>query len=169
MNPMGLVASIRPQLQAVDPMLPIIDPRTMDRVADQSVAQPRFATTLMSAFAALAVVLAAIGVFGVMAYVVGQRTREIGIRMALGASQRRVVRETLARAATPLLAGVGAGIVGTLLLVRLMAKLLYDVAPNDPAILGSVAAGLAIIALFAAYLPARRASTVDPLLTLRGD
>jgi ABC-type antimicrobial peptide transport system permease subunit len=123
----------------------------------------------MSAFATLAVVLAVIGVFGVMAYIVGQRTREIGIRMALGASQRRVVTETLGRAATPLLVGVGLGIVGTLMLVRLMTKLLYDVAPHDPTVLGGVAVVLTAVALLAAYFPARRASTVDPLMALRSD
>jgi putative ABC transport system permease protein len=169
MDPMALVSSIRPQLQAVDPLLPMIAPRTMDEVADVSVAQPRFATLLMSAFAALAVLLAIIGVFGVMAYIVGQRTREIGIRMALGASQQRVVGETLARAAAPLIAGVAVGVTSTALLVRLMTKLLYDVQPHDPSILAGVAIGLVVVALLAAYFPARRASAIDPLLALRSD
>jgi ABC-type antimicrobial peptide transport system permease subunit len=104
-----------------------------------------------------------------MAYIVGQRTREIGIRMALGASQQRVVGETLARAAVPLIAGVAVGVTSTALLVRLMAKLLYDVQPHDPSILAGVAIGLVLVALLAAYFPARRASAVDPLLALRSD
>jgi len=169
MQSAALVSPIRDQLRAMDPLLPLVDPRSMDDVARVSVAQPRFATVLMSTFASLAVLLAVIGVFGVMAYVVGQRTREIGIRIALGASQQRVVGETLTRAATPLLVGVGLGLVGTLLAVRLLDKMLYDVAPRDPAVLGAVVVGLTLVALLAAYLPARRASTVDPLLALRSD
>jgi ABC-type antimicrobial peptide transport system permease subunit len=104
-----------------------------------------------------------------MAYIVGERTREIGIRMALGASEQRVVRETLSRAALPLLGGVLAGLGGTFWLTRLMTRLLFDVEPTDPSVLGGVTAGLVIVALFAAYVPARRASSVDPLLALRGD
>src|SRR5213075_1164152 len=142
---------------------------TMDDVVSASVAQPRFATLLMGIFAGLAVVLAMIGVFGVMAYIVGQRTREIGIRMALGASERRVVSETLARAAKPLVFGVALGFAATLLAVRLLTKLLYDVEPHDPMVLGGVALGLVAVALLAAYLPARRASVVDPLVALRSD
>jgi putative ABC transport system permease protein len=168
-EPLSLVKLIRREVGQVDPLLPLIRPRTMDDVVARSVAQPRFATLLMTVFASLAVLLAAIGVFGVMAYIVGERTREIGIRMALGASEQRVVRETLWRAAMPLLGGMIVGLVGTLWLTRLMARLLYEVKPTDPTVLGGVTAGLAIVALFAAYLPARRASSVDPLRALRGD
>ena len=169
MEPLSLIRPIRAEIGRVDPLLPLVRPRTMDDVVSVSVAQPRFATLLMTIFASLAVLLAIIGVFGVMAYIVGQRSREIGIRMALGASEKRVVRETLLRAATPLVAGVAVGLLGTVWLVRLMTKLLYDVQPRDPAVLGGVAAGLVVIALIAAYIPARRASTVDPLMALRSD
>jgi putative ABC transport system permease protein len=169
MDPLSLVKLIRREVGQVDPLLPLVQPRTMGDVVSVSVSQPRFATLLMTIFASLAVLLAVIGVFGVMAYIVGQRSREIGIRMALGASERRVVRETLWRATTPMLAGVVVGIVGTVWLVKLMTKLLYDVQPRDPSVLGGVAVGLALIALLAAYIPARRASSVDPLLALRSD
>ncbi|MGH7679950.1 MAG: ABC transporter permease, partial [Gemmatimonadaceae bacterium] len=168
-DPMTLVRPIRAEVGRVDPLLPLVRPRTMDDVVSVSVAQPRFATLLMTVFASLAVLLAVIGVFGVMAYIVGQRSREIGIRMALGATERRVVGETLGRAAMPLLAGVVVGLIGTVWLVRLMTRLLYEVQPRDPSVLGGVALGLAAIAMLAAYIPARRASSVDPLLALRSD
>ena len=158
---------VRAQLTAVDPLLPVIDPRTMDDVVDVSVAQPRFATLLMGIFAALAMILAAIGVFGVMAYIVGERSREIGIRMALGATQRRVVGETLRRAALPLGSGIAIGLIATVVAMQLMTKLLYDVDARDPSVLGAVAVGLLVVALLAAYIPARRASSIDPLVAVR--
>ena len=169
MDPMALVRTIRQQVNGFDALLPVVDPRTMDDVLSVSVAQPRFAALLMTVFAALAALLAIIGVFGVMAYIVGQRSREIGIRMALGASERRVVGETVARAATPLVVGVVVGIGGTLALVKLMTNLLFEVQGNDPGVLLGVAAGLAVVALLAAYIPARRASTIDPILALRSE
>jgi len=168
-DPISLVKGARRALSEVDPLLPMVRTRTMDDVAAASVSQPRFATLLMTIFAALAAVLAVIGVFGVVGYVVGQRTRDIGIRMALGASQQRVVSETVARASAPVLAGLVVGVLVTLAVVRLMASMLHDVAPHDPLVLGSVSLGLATVALAAAYLPARRASAVDPLLALRSE
>jgi putative ABC transport system permease protein len=168
-DPLSLVKPLRREIGLVDPLLPLIRPRTMDDLLTRSVAQPRFSTLLMTVFASLAVLLAVIGVFGVMAYIVGERTREIGIRMALGASAQRVVQETLWRAAVPLLWGLILGLGGTVWLTRLMTRLLYDVKPTDPSVLGGVTFGLAIVALMAAYLPARRASSIDPLLALRAD
>ncbi|MGH7637848.1 MAG: ABC transporter permease, partial [Gemmatimonadaceae bacterium] len=169
LEPTSLVGAVRDQVHAVDALLPIVDPRTMDDVVSASVTQPRFATLLMSVFAFLALLLAVIGVAGVMAYVVGQRTREIGIRMALGASQRRVVRETLLSASVPLILGSVVGLAVTVAVVRQLANLLYGVTPRDPAVLGGVTALLLLVALLAAYLPARRASTVDPLIAVRSD
>ncbi|HJQ22028.1 MAG TPA: ABC transporter permease [Gemmatimonadaceae bacterium] len=165
----SLTSTLRAQLHAVDPLLPMVDARTMDDVVRGSVAQPRFATLLMGIFAALAVVLALIGVFGVMAYMVGQRSREIGIRIALGASGGRVVRETLERAAIPVFAGVLAGVLVTFVSVRALTRLLYDVQPHDPLVIGGLTLALVAVALLAAYLPARRASSVDPLTALRAD
>jgi putative ABC transport system permease protein len=169
LEPTSLIGTVREQVHAVDALLPIVDPRTMDDVVSASVTQPRFATLLMSVFALLALILAVIGVAGVMAYVVGQRTREIGIRMALGASQHRVVRETIASASAPLLVGAVVGLAATALVVRQLASLLYGVTPRDPVVLGGVTALLLIVALIAAYLPARRASAVDPLIAVRSD
>ena len=169
LDPASLIAAVRDQVHAVDPLLPIVDPRTMDDVISASVTQPRFATLLMGVFATLALILAVIGVAGVMAYVVGQRTREIGIRMALGASQWRVVRETIVGASLPLVVGMVIGLAATMLVARQLANLLYGVTPRDPAVLGAVTALLLVAALVAAYLPARRASTVDPLIAVRSD
>jgi putative ABC transport system permease protein len=166
---LSVLNGAREVLRQVDPLLPMVGAQSMDDVAAASVAQPRFATLLMTIFAALAMTLAAIGVFGVVGYVVGQRTREIGIRMALGASQTRVVSETVLQAATPLFVGLVAGVAGTLAVVQLLTTMLHDVAPYDPVVLGGVTIGLAVVALAAAYLPARRASGVDPLLALRSD
>jgi predicted permease len=167
--PSGVLRAAERELHAFDRLLPMNDARTMSSVVSDSMAQPRFATVLMGTFAALAVVLAIIGVFGVMAYIVGQRTREIGVRVALGASHRRVVGETLSRAVGPLVIGSALGVVATLALARFMARLLYDVKPNDPIVLGAVTMGLVLVALVAAYVPARRASAVDPLIALRAD
>jgi predicted permease len=168
-EPGGVLRAAERELHAFDRLLPMNDARTMSSVVSDSMAQPRFATVLMGTFAALAVVLAIIGVFGVMAYIVGQRTREIGVRVALGASQRRVVQETLSRAVWPLVAGATLGLAATLAVARFMARLLYDVKPHDPIVLAAVTIGLVVIALVAAYVPARRASAVDPLIALRAD
>ena len=169
LEPTSLVDAVRDQVHAVDPLLPIVNPRTMDDVVATSVTQPRFATLLMSVFACLALLLAVIGVAGVMAYIVGQRTREIGIRMALGASQRRVVRETMLSASMPLVIGALIGLAATLVVARQLATLLYGVTPRDPAVLAGVTVLLLVVALIAAFLPARRASAVDPLTAVRSD
>ena len=168
-QPSGVLRAAERGLHAFDKLLPMNDARTMSSVVSDSMAQPRFATVLMGTFAALAVVLAVIGVFGVMAYIVGQSTREIGVRVALGASHGRVVRETLSRAVAPLVVGSALGVVATLALAHFMTRILYDVKPNDPLVLGGVTIGLVLVALLAAYVPARRASAVDPLIALRGD
>jgi len=114
-------------------------------------------------------VLAVVGVYGVMTYLVGQRTRELGIRMALGASRRAVVVSTLGRVFKPIVLGLGAGIIAALVLTRAMQRLLYDVKPSDPATLVVVPMVLAVVALAAAYVPARRARNVDPVIALRSE
>jgi putative ABC transport system permease protein len=168
-DPLSLVKAARAQIRELDPALPMFDVRTMDQVARVSVAQPRFAMLLLSAFALVALSLAAVGIFGVMSFMVGQRTREIGVRIALGASGRTVVRETLMRAMIPVGAGVVVGVGGALALSRTLTALLFEVKPGDPAIVGSVAIGLALLAVASAWLPARRASRVDPVVALRSD
>jgi putative ABC transport system permease protein len=168
-DPVSLATPARAQLRMLDDGLPMLGVRTMDRVAQLSVAQPQFAMTLLAAFAAVALVLAAVGVFGVMSYVVGQRAREIGVRMALGADGHRVVGETLRRALVPVVLGVVMGSAGALLLTGTMTNLLYEVTPGDPVTVVAVAVGMALIAVVAAWLPARRASRVDPVLALRSE
>jgi putative ABC transport system permease protein len=151
----------------VDPDLPIANVRTLDQIVARSISQPRFYTTVLTAFALVALVLAAIGIFGVLSYAVAQRTREIGIRMALGA-QHRVVLGLVVRDAM-ILAGIGvvAGILAASYLSRTLATLLFEVSPADPLTFLGAAILLMVVALVASYLPARRATDVDPLTALR--
>jgi ABC-type antimicrobial peptide transport system permease subunit len=156
-------------VQALDANLPLSELKTMDdRVAD-AMWRTRIGAWLLSAFAALALLLTAIGIFGVMAQAVAQRTPEIGIRMALGAQAQDVLGLVLRRAAVVTAAGlvVGAGL--ALLLTRLLAALLYGVRPGDPVTFVSVAVLLGVIALVAGYIPARRATRVDAIAALRSE
>jgi len=168
-RPMSLVPSLRTAVASVDPGLPIYDVRTLDERIDASLSRPRFNTALFAAFAGAALLLAAIGVYGVMAYSVSSRLHEIGVRLALGADAARVVRLVLSDGAR--LAGAGAliGLVAALATTRLMRNLLYNVTPTDPAILGAVVVLMILVALGAALLPARRAGAVDPIVVLRNE
>jgi ABC-type antimicrobial peptide transport system permease subunit len=139
----------------------------MDELLDRSVGQQRFAVFLMQLFAGLALVLAAVGLYGVISYAVTQRTREIGIRVALGAQPRDVLRMIVGQGMLLTLAGVALGLAGAFALTRLMSSMLYGVSTTDPAIYAGVAALLALVALIACYVPARRATKVDPLAGLR--
>lgn len=168
-DPLRLVPVVRSVVNRLDAQLPLSNVESMTDLASDSVAQPRFVTLLLASFAFIALVLAVVGVYGVMTYLVGQRTREFGIRIALGASRRAVVASTLARVIRPLVFGLGAGVVAALALTRTMERLLFDVRPNDPLTLISVPLVLAAVALVAAYVPARRARNVDPVIALRSD
>ncbi|MEO7104143.1 MAG: ADOP family duplicated permease, partial [Gemmatimonadaceae bacterium] len=168
-DPVSLAAAVRRQLRELDPNLPVRRFTSMEKITGQSVADQRFAMLLLASFAVLALVLAAIGVFGVMSYVVGQRTREIGVRMALGASGETVVRETVRRAMPAVVVGVTVGVVGALVLTRLMARLLYDVTPADAGTFVVMTTALVVIAGLSAWVPARRASRVDPVTALRAE
>ena len=164
-----LASAARRELTAVDPGLSLFEVKTLeDRVSD-SVAAPRSAGVLLGLFAGLAVVLAAAGVYGVLAFSVAQRTREIGIRMAIGASARSVRWWVLRRALT--LAGIGivAGLGGALLLGRSLQRLLFEVAPSDPPTAFGAAAMLSLVTLAAALVPAHRATRVDPQEALRAE
>ena len=165
--PMSLVPAIRQTLQQIDRDQPMAKISTMDQLVANSDARSRFTMLLLSIFAGLALALACIGIYGVMAFAVAQRTHEFGIRMALGAQQGEVLRLVLRQGAKLALAGVGIGLIAALALTRLMASLLIEVSPSDPATFASVALLLAAVALAACYIPARRATHTDPMVALR--
>jgi putative ABC transport system permease protein len=131
------------------------------------VAQPRFRTVILAAFSLLALVMASIGIYGVMNYLVVQRTREFGIRLSVGATRRDVLRLVLGRAAALIVAGTGVGLAGAVLLVRFIEKLLFGTTPLDPFTFVAVPILLASVALAASYIPARRATRIDPMVALR--
>jgi putative ABC transport system permease protein len=166
-DPAGLTADARRALAQVDPGLPLFAVRTMDDVIADNAQWQRFLSALIGAFAALAALLAAIGIYGVLSYLVTQRTREIGIRMALGASRGRVLGAILAEGGRLALIGFAAGLAGSLAAGRILASVLNDVRPRDPVVLALTAGLLAVVALAACYLPARRAAKLDPMRALR--
>lgn len=165
----SILPAVRRELGIVDPQLTLWQARTMDELLDAPLAQPRMSATLLSAFGLVALVLAAIGLYGVMASMVREQTRELGIRMALGATQQRV-RQSVVRGAL-LMTGAGAlvGLVAALMTSRLLTKLLFQVSPTDPLTLTAVSGLMLLVALAAAYLPARRATRIDPVQALRSD
>ena len=158
---------IRAQLRKVDPSLPIYQAQTMQMQLDDAGANRRAILWLLSAFAGIALLLAAIGIYGMLAYDVTQRTREIGIRGAIGATPWENMSLILRQGLWRTLAGMSAGLAGAFLLSRYMSSLLFEVRPNDPLIFATVAVLLLVIAVFASWLPARRAAKVDPIVALR--
>jgi putative ABC transport system permease protein len=163
----SISAAVRRQVQAIDKNLPVTDVTKMPDIIDASVAQPRFRTLLLGLFAAMALVLAATGIFGVISYSVSRRTNEIGVRVALGASRGMILRMILRETLTLALAGLAVGLPCALAASRFVGHLLFDVSPNDPIIMGAVTLALLTVAILAGYLPARRAMRVDPLVALR--
>ena len=163
----SLVQEVKKQIWSVDSQVPVADVNTMDDLLAGSLAQERFNTLLLGLFASLAVILAAVGIYGAMSYAVNQRTHEIGIRTALGAQRRDVLRLVMRDGTKIALFGIASGIAGALLLTRLMASLLFDVKPTDPATFVDVSILLALVAFAACYIPARRAMRVDPMVALR--
>jgi putative ABC transport system permease protein len=157
-----MIKSIAAVVQTMDPDLALNQVKTMDQLVDESLTGDRFATLLFAIFAGVALLLAAIGIYGVMSFAVAQRTHEIGLRMALGAGAKQVLRLVLGEGMTLALIGLGVGLVGTYLVSRALASTLYEVTVVDPAAIGAVAAVLLISALLPCYLPARRATQVDP-------
>jgi ABC-type antimicrobial peptide transport system permease subunit len=165
--PGSLADAARAEVAALDPNLPLSNVRTLDAIVAGSISQQRFYMLLLSIFASVALLLAAIGIFGVLSYAVSQRTREIGIRMALGAQGGRVITLIVRQAMILVAAGVAAGTALALMLSQTMSRMLFSVTPTDPVTFASVAALLVAVALFASYLPARRATRVDPIVALR--
>jgi putative ABC transport system permease protein len=168
-NSESLVAAVRAKIAELDPTLPISGILSMDNVIAASVAQPRLIMQLVGTFAVFALLLAAIGMYGVMAYSVSQRKQEIGIRMSLGAGRREILQLVVRQGMTLALAGVLIGVVASLALTRLLAGLLFGVRATDPSIFAAAAAVLALSALLACYFPARRATQVDPIVVLRSE
>lgn len=160
-------AALRGVVSAIDPTVPVDRIETMQQVVSGSVAQPRFRTIILTAFSLLALVMASIGIYGVMNYLVIQRTREFGIRLSLGATKTDLLRLVLGRAALLIAIGAGLGVAGSVLLVRFIAKLLFGTAPLDPLTFAAVPILLATVALIASYIPARRATRIDPIVALR--
>jgi len=166
-DPATAIAAIRAQMRELDPDLPLSELRQLKELVSQSVSRPRFYTMVLGVFAAIALVLAAVGIYGVISYAVSLRTRELGIRIALGATGRQVSGLVLQQGVTLALAGVVIGGVGAYWLTRLIAKLLFGVGATDPLTFFGVAGLLTAIAALASYIPARRAARVDPLLAMR--
>jgi len=166
-DPASLAPQVRRTLLAMDPDLPVDELRTMDEVVNDNFIGLRTITTLLGFFGAVALVLAALGIYGVLSYAVGQRGHEIGVRMALGALPADVLRMILLQAGRLALVGIALGVLGSIGLTRLMSSLLYGVGALDPLTFGSVALTLLLVALFSSYLPGRRATQVDPAVALR--
>ena len=158
---------VRKEVQSVDPTLPLSGAQTLTETVSVSLAERRFSMEMVGLFALTALLLAGLGIYGVISYIVSERTHEIGIRLALGAQKRSILRMVLRQGFGLALAGAAAGLVGAVIVTRLMAGLLYGVRPTDPVTFGSVALLLMAVAVFACYLPARRALRVDPMVALR--
>jgi len=159
--------TIRKTVSQLDPDQPVFQSRTLAELVDQTLVPWRFSMTLLAAFAAMALLLAAAGIYGVMSYMVGQRTHEMGVRMALGAQRPDVLRLVIAQGAKLAFIGVLIGLLVSLSVTRLMSNLLFGVSAKDPLTLSAVALLLTLVALVACYIPARRATKVDPTIALR--
>ena len=166
-EPLSLSAAVRNEMRQIDPALPVRNLRSMDELVSRSIAPQRFNLSLLSLFSGLGLLLAAIGIYGVTAYSVSQRTQEIGLRMALGAQVADVLKLVLRQGMALTLVGVGLGLIVSLALTRMMKSLLFGVSATDPLILAGVALLVLLVAGLACYIPARRATKVDPLVALR--
>ncbi len=166
-EPLGQLSAVRGAVHDLDSQLPVYAPRELSQIVSESSEQQRFVALLLGLFGGLALVLASVGIYGVISYSVAQQTHELGIRMALGAGRRDVLGMVLGEGLRLALYGIGAGLAGALVLTRLMSSLLYGVRPSDPLTFAGVAALLVLVALAACYIPARRATKVDPMVALR--
>jgi ABC-type antimicrobial peptide transport system permease subunit len=165
--PLSLTPEVRHALAQTDNSLPLFSVRSMDQVIGENAKGQQFLSLLVGSFAGLAVLLAAVGIYGVLSYAVTERTREIGIRMSLGASRRRVLGQVVLEGMRLAVVGFAAGIAGALAAGRVLSSLLHEVKPGDPAIFAVTAGFLTLVALLACYIPARRAARLDPMRALR--
>jgi predicted permease len=168
-DPLAVAASVRNEIRQLDPNLPVANIRPMREVVSTALATPRLTGFLLGAFAAIALALAAVGIYGVLSYLVSQRTHEIGIRLAIGADRMQVLGMILRQGITLAVAGILVGLAGAFALTRMMASLLYQVQPSDPVTFTAVPLALIAVAAFASYLPALRATRVSPVQALRMD
>jgi predicted permease len=166
-DPMAIAGAVRNEVRQLDPTLPVANVRPMAEVVGAALATPRLTGFLLATFAGIALALAAVGIYGVLAYLVSQRTQEIGVRLAIGADRTQVLKMILRQGMTLAISGVAIGIAAAFLLTRLMQSLLYQVRPVDPATFVAVPVLLLAVSLVASYVPARRATNVSPLLALR--
>jgi ABC-type antimicrobial peptide transport system permease subunit len=166
-DPISLVGPIRQEIRTLDATLPVANVQSMDEVVGATLSSPRFTGFLLVTFAGIALALSAIGVYGVLSYLVSRRTREIGIRLAIGAGRAQVLRLVLGSGLLLALSGVGLGLTVALVAARLMRTMLYGVGPADPLTFVSVAVTLSLVALLSSLVPAWRASRVNPVVALK--
>jgi putative ABC transport system permease protein len=162
-----MAASVQRIVSGMDKDIPLTQIHTMNELMALQISQPRFAMVLVSTFAGLALVLTIVGLYGVMTHSVTRRTREIGVRMALGAQRTLVLRMILRDAGILLLCGIAIGSVSALASATILKSMLYGIGPHDPIVMATVCSGIALVGLLAAYIPARRAAGVDPMVALR--
>jgi putative ABC transport system permease protein len=166
-GPESVLPSIRQRVHQLDPELPMATVRTMDQWVSNTAAQPRLNAILLAVFAGVALLIAAVGTYGVLAYTVSQRTREIGLRLALGAPRRRVLRLVIREGMTMGVVGIAAGLVTAVAVSQVLSSLVFGVPVRDPATFVAVAVVLTLVSLAACAVPALRASRVDPMVSLR--
>ena len=169
MNPEAAAPMVRAALDRIDKEMPILQPNTLDTIVAQSLGQRRLTMGLLGAFAGVALLLAVVGIYGAVAYTVEQRTAEIGVRMALGAQVKDVLRLVVRQGMDPVLIGLGFGLVAIFGTGRFLTAQLYQISPHNPMLLALTATGLAIAALLACLIPARRATSIDPIQALRSE
>ena len=165
----SLESTLRREMKLIDPTLPVANFRTIEVLVSNALAKPRFSSFLMGLFAILALLLTMVGLYGVVAYTVSQRMRELGIRLALGARRWGVVRLVVVQGMRPALAGLVIGVAGALGLTRLLGAQLFEIKPTDPATFIGVSLVILAVTLLACWLPARRAARLDPMVVLRQD
>ena len=166
-DPTRLASAVRSEVQALDPNLPVSNIKPVRQMIDERISPKRLMTYILAVFGLIALLLASVGIYGVMSYAVTQRTQEIGVRMALGAQAVDVLKLVIKNGMTMALVGVAIGLAGAYALTRLLANLLFKVAPTDLVTFAAVSISLIVVALVACYIPARRATKVDPLVALR--